>query len=106
MKDVAHISYEGGGLIIPVHTPYERQLLVEHVEASTKRHGCIRLEVNRRHWTISMNNGRRSVCALCSQWPDNLTYPGGSKGKLSVVSTRATLCTDGTCELAPAGGHA
>ena len=106
MKDVAHISFEGGGLIVPVHTPYERELLVEHVEASTKRLGSVQLEVNRRHWTISMNNGLGAVCAACSQWPDNLTYPSGATGKLSVVSTRAAPCTDGTCELAPAGGEA
>jgi hypothetical protein len=107
MKDVAHISFEGGGLIVPVHTPYERELLVEHVEASTKRHGCIHLEVNRRHWTISMNDGLRAVCAACSQWPDKFTYPlGSSTRRLSVVSGRATFCTDAMCELAQAEGHA
>ena len=106
MKDVAHISFEGGGLIVPVQTPYECELLVEHVEASTKRHGCIRLEVNRLHWTISVNTGQRGVCAACSQWPENLTYPTGSSGKLSVVSTRAGLCSDDRCELAPAGAPA
>jgi hypothetical protein len=33
MKDVARISFESGGLIIPVHTPYARQTVFEHVEA-------------------------------------------------------------------------
>lgn len=105
MKDVAHISFDGGGIMIPVHTPYERQLMVEHVEASTNRYGCIRLEVNRQHWTISRNRGSRTVCAACSQWPDNLAYPTGSTGRLSVVSTRAMSCTDRMCTLSPAGGR-
>jgi hypothetical protein len=74
MRDVAHISFEGGGLIIPVHTPYERQLLIEHLEVSTKRHGCVRLEINRRHWTIGMNNGPGEACASCTRRPDHLTY--------------------------------
>ena len=39
MKGIAHVSFQGGGLIVPAQTPYERQLLFEHVEASAKQHG-------------------------------------------------------------------
>lgn len=105
MNDIARLSFKGGGVILPVHTSYERELLVEHVEASTKRHGHILLEVNGRRWTISTSNGLRPVCVSCSQWPAGLTYPGGSSGGLSVVSSRATPCTEITCELAQVGAH-
>ncbi len=74
MRGVAHISFEGGGLIVPVQTPYERQLLFEHVEVSTKRHGSVRLDVNRQKWTISLSNGHREACASCTRQPDSLTY--------------------------------
>jgi len=105
MSGIAHLSFKGGGwLVLSVHTPYERQPLVEHVEASTRRHGRSRLEINRRRWTISTSEGPRAVCASCSQWPDEFTYPGGSTGRLSVASAQATACTDDTCELA-AGVH-
>jgi len=58
MSGIAHLSFKGGGwLVLSVHTPYERQLLVEHVEASTRRHGRSRLEINRRRWTISTSEG-------------------------------------------------
>ena len=106
MNDIAHLSFRGGGLFLPAHTPYERELLVECVEASTKRYGHLLLEVNGRHWNISMSNGFRPVCLSCSQWPDDLTYPGGSSGALSVVSSRATPCMEITCELAQEGAHA
>jgi hypothetical protein len=102
VKDIAHISFAGGGFITPAQTPYERQLLVEHIEVSTKRHGCIHLEFNRRHWTIRMNKGPGAVCASCSQWPTTLTFPVGASGRLAVISTRAPRCTDGMCALAPA----
>ncbi len=105
-NDVAHISFDGGGLILPVKTPYERELLVEHVEASTKRHGRVRLEVGRDQWVISRQSGAREVCAVCSQWPENLSYPTGSTGRLSVIRTGAALCTDGTCQLAGVGTEA
>jgi hypothetical protein len=74
MKSVAHISFEGGGLIVPAQTPYERELLFEHVEVSTKRHGCVQLDVNRAHWTISLRNGDREACAACSRCLDSLIY--------------------------------
>lgn len=106
MNDIAHLSFKGGGLILPAHTPYERELLVECVEANTKRHGSLRLEVDGRHWTIGMSNGLRSVCLSCSQWPHDLAYPGGSSGALSVVSSRATPCMEIACELNQMGGDA
>jgi hypothetical protein len=106
MNDIAHLSFRGGGLILPAHTPYERELLVESVEAATKRHGHLQLAVDGRHWTISTSNGLRPVCDSCSQWPNDLTYPGGSSRALSVVSSRATPCLEITCELAQVGTHA
>ena len=106
MNDIAHLSFQGGGLILPATTPYEREVLVECVEATTKRHGHLRLEVDGRHWTIRMTDALRPVCVACSQWPDNLTYPGGASGALSVVSSRATPCLKITCQLAEVGVHA
>jgi len=105
MNDIAHLSFRGGGMVLPANTPYERELLVECVEATTKRYGRLRLEVDGQHWTIRRSNGI-PVCGSCSQWPDDLTYPGGSSGALSVVSSRATPCVEATCELAQGGAHA
>lgn len=93
-------------MLLPAHTPYERELLVECVEATTKRYGLLRLEIDGRHWTIRMSRGLRPVCVSCSQWPRALTYPGGATGLLSVVSSRAATCLDTGCALAQAGAHA
>lgn len=108
MNDIARLSFKGGGVILPAHTSYERELLVEHVEASTKRHGHVHLEVNGRRWTIRTSDDLRPVCGSCSQWPSGLGYPGGSGGALSVVSSRANPCTEVTCQRAadaPAPGY-
>jgi hypothetical protein len=74
MRSVAHISFEGGGLIVPAQTPYERELLFEHLEISAKRHGCVRLDVNRAHWTISLRDGDQEACALCRRGLGSLIY--------------------------------
>lgn len=89
MKGFAHICFEGGGLILPVQTPYERELLFEHVEVSAKRHGCVRLDVNRRHWTINMPNGLREACAGCREWLDTLTYRFDAQTLCSECARRA-----------------
>lgn len=74
MKGVAHVSFEGGGLIVPAHTPYQRELLFEHVEASTKRRGDVQLRLNGRHWTISSSATPLEVCTGCPRSLDKLTY--------------------------------
>lgn len=74
MKDMAHISFEGGGLIVPARTPYERQLLIEHLEVATNRHGHVRLDINRQRWTVSVNGGAGEPCTICARSPDHLTY--------------------------------
>ena len=99
MNDIARLSFAGGGMILPVRTSYECELLVEHVEAYARRHGHLRLDIDRRRWTIRTSTGFRPVCVSCSQWPDGLAYPGGSTGGLSVISSLAEPCTDISCEL-------
>ena len=74
MKGIAHVSFQGGGLIVPAQTPYERQLLFEHVEASAKQHGGVRLDCKHQHWTVSLSNGHGEVCAACRRSLNNLTY--------------------------------
>ncbi len=106
MNHIAHMSFQGGGLLLPAHTPYEREVLVECVEAATKRYGRVQLEVDGRQWTIRMSRGRQRICASCSQWPHDLTYPGGAGGLLAVVSSRAATCLDTACALAQAAAHA
>jgi hypothetical protein len=73
MKDIAHISFEGGGLIVPAQTPYDREVLIEHVEASTRRHGLVHLDINNRRWEISVNADSSEVCGACSRYPSNST---------------------------------
>lgn len=74
MKHVAHISFEGGGTILPARTPYDHQLLMEHLEVSTRRHGAIRLELRHRQWSITVNDGPAEPCTTCTLPADNVTY--------------------------------
>ena len=105
MKGIAYVSFhQGGGLIAPAHTPYERELLFEHVEASAKQHGGVRLDWRHQHWTVSLSNGQREVCAACRRAVDNqMTYRFDGrilcaycarKGGISKVAEDATMLTN------------
>ena len=73
MKGIAQISFHGGGLVLTAKTPYERELLFDHVKQYANRYGRVRLVLNRREWTILRNDGDGAACAACQQ-PDRLTY--------------------------------
>ena len=74
MQDSAHISFAGGGLILPAHTPYERQLVFEHIEASAKQHQHVALSAAGRHWTINLDAARDEPCAQCFRSMHRLAY--------------------------------
>jgi hypothetical protein len=65
MQGIAHISFGGGGLILPAQTPYERQLVFEHVEATAKRHEHVELSAEGRQWRIGLPTARRELCCRC-----------------------------------------
>lgn len=74
MKGVARISFQGGGLFLPVKTPYERKLFFEHIDLYARRHGQIRVELNRTQCSVSLNNEEKGYCAACERLLDQLTY--------------------------------
>ncbi len=74
MRGIAQLTFQGGGFILPSKTPYERELLFEHVAQYAKRHGSVHLQFNAQHWTVTRAEERSEVCAICNQQPDNLSY--------------------------------
>ncbi|GIW41697.1 MAG: hypothetical protein KatS3mg076_2274 [Candidatus Binatia bacterium] len=79
MKGVARISFRGGALFVPVKTPYERELLFEHLDLYARRHGRVRLELNRKEWEVTLANGHAEQCTSCKRRLDTLTYALGNR---------------------------
>jgi predicted RecB family nuclease len=82
MKGIAHISFEGGAFFMPAKTPYEREVLFDFLNQTTKRHGRARLALNHHGWTVNSQGYERQRCASCHRWPQGVTYSRG----------RRTLC--------------
>jgi hypothetical protein len=66
--NTAHITFSGGGMVISAATPYERQVLIEHVlgHVRSKRH--IQVQADRRRWVVELaDEGKPTVCAHCER---------------------------------------
>jgi hypothetical protein len=88
MKGVARISFLGGALFVPVKTPYERELLFEHLALYAKLHGQVRLELNRREWTVRRTDVHSGQCGSCGRGLESLAYALGSRSLCSNCARR------------------
>ena len=59
---------------MPSHTPYEREILIQHLEAATTRYGNARLLVDRQDWRVSFSTQLRALCIRCKRSVGTLTY--------------------------------
>ena len=85
MRGFVLISFNGGGVLLPAGTLYEREILLEHVERSAKRYGRIRVDFHRRTWDVCMRNGEPGRCEDC-------TRCGGGLRDLTFASCGCRLC--------------
>ncbi len=68
---VAHVSFLGGGLFLPARTPYDRQMLVEHVVERAQAKGRVQVLVDDRRWLVSLSRGDLAFrCARCGLFSD------------------------------------
>lgn len=82
MKGVARINFPGGALFVPAKTPYDRELLFESLDLYARRHGTVRVEMDRRRsMTVRTTNGPepRPDCSACGRGLDHLTYALGNR---------------------------
>ena len=63
---IAHVSSRGGGLFLPARTPYDRQLLAEHVAARVRSSGQVQVLLEGQRWLVSRSSRRGSGrCGRC-----------------------------------------
>jgi hypothetical protein len=82
MNSLAHISFVGGGLLLPAQDPYERELLVEHVVACARKNGGVRVTAHGRAWSVrripETSTGSCGRCGGVLQGSWCSTAPGGA----------------------------
>ena len=64
----AHLTFAGGGLLLPARTPYDRQILTEHVLDRARHSKQVRVAMGRKTWIVDRPSAQRSsVCSRCKQ---------------------------------------
>ena len=79
---IAHVSFRGGGFFLPVRTPYDRQMLIEHVASRVRVKGRVQVLVDDRHWMIDLNHEASAPsCMSCGHMMDSACYCTRSAGQ-------------------------
>jgi len=89
LKGIAFISFPGGGLVLPARTPYEREMLFQHVKQCANRYGRIRLTFNRLEWTVEFLSGGAITCTACNKSIEALVYESSGRKLCAHCAGRA-----------------
>ncbi|MDX2170428.1 MAG: hypothetical protein SF182_25375 [Deltaproteobacteria bacterium] len=56
----------GAALVLPAGTPYERELVAEHLHGVARRRGAVRMRLGAQHWLLVWSRQScASRCAAC-----------------------------------------
>ena len=79
MNGIARISFTGGALLMPARNGYDRELVFDEAEFCARRHGRVRLELERSALTISVAAaGANATCTRCHKAADRLLFAGSA----------------------------
>ncbi len=59
---VAHVRFDGGGKILPVGGPYDRQFLVEEISYCLRKKGALDVVLSHQRWRVRSMGGRCTCC--------------------------------------------
>jgi hypothetical protein len=65
--NVAHVEAVSGTFIVPAYSPYDRQMLRDHVETLAARGSTLTLGVHGTRWTVTLHGLADERCATCAQ---------------------------------------
>lgn len=89
--EIARIQMDGGALLLPARTPYEREVVLDHVRHRLRLYGFVHLEMNGRRCRIeAIAHTAGTACAGCTRRVGTLACRFGAQ----------MFCID--CALAPA----
>jgi hypothetical protein len=93
MKQAARGSHQAGTLILPVETPYDREVLLEELGMNARLRGQVELELRHRRWRVSLcKRASASTCAACGKTIRGLVFSSGplrSCGRCVTADLRA-----------------
>ena len=80
MNGIARISYPGGERLMPARNGYDREVVFDEAEFCARRHGQVRLELDRSAIVIRVAPLEApSICARCNKAADRLSFALGTR---------------------------
>jgi hypothetical protein len=78
-KGIARLSFQDGGLFLPVKTAYDREVLFEYADQYAKRHGRVRIEIDRRECIAQLRGAEPETCITCGHRLEGVAYIVGAE---------------------------
>jgi hypothetical protein len=83
----AHLTFAGGGLLLPARTPYDLQVVREHVLNRARRVPQLQVKVARKTWLVERPSEQRAfVCGLCQRQLTEAALHAPSDGQVYCVA--------------------
>ena len=84
-SNVALVEGGSGTFVLPAHSPYDRQMLREHVESLAGRVPTLTLGVHGTRWTVTRDPLAESRCTTCAQFLGRLSCSRGDEALASCI---------------------
>jgi len=82
-KGIAHLSFRGGGMFLPVRNPYDRQTLIDHVRNRVHIDGRAQVLVDDQRWMVFLKHDAAPVCCSCrTPCGDSACYSTAHRGRV------------------------
>jgi hypothetical protein len=66
MNGTAHVTFAGGGIVLPARESFDRELLAEHVAERVRRKGMVRVAIHGRTWSVRrIDDTVTTACTRC-----------------------------------------
>ncbi len=80
-KAIAHVSFPGGGMFLPARSPYDRQMLIEHIAYRVRSKGRVQVLLDEQRWMVQFNRGTsRLHCSSCDDAVDSTCHRAADDG--------------------------
>ncbi len=66
-SNIAHVQRGSGVFVVPAQSPYDRQMLREHVERLVGHGSTLTLGLHGRQWIITRRSVADSPCSSCTR---------------------------------------
>jgi hypothetical protein len=74
VSSTAQVHGTTGTLVLSAQTPYDRQMLREHLERLAGNDPSLTLEMDGTRWHVARRTARGPLCTMCTTCPRRLSY--------------------------------